>query len=66
MSYKPRLSYALSQIKDVLGQKIDLVGMDACLMAMVEVAYEIKDYVNILVASQETEPGYWMGLCRYC
>ena len=52
------LSLALSQIKDIFGKKIDLVGMDACLMSMVEVAYEIKDYANILVASQETEPGY--------
>ncbi|MFH1254845.1 MAG: clostripain-related cysteine peptidase [bacterium] len=52
------LSLALSRIKDVLGKKIDLVGMDACLMSMVEIAYEIKDYADILVASQETEPGY--------
>jgi hypothetical protein len=51
------LTIAFSQIKSVLGQKIDLVGMDACLMAMVEVAYQIKDYVNVLVASQDTEPG---------
>jgi hypothetical protein len=52
------LSIALSQIKAILGKKIDLVGMDACLMSMVEVAYEIKDYADVLVASQETEPGY--------
>ena len=52
------LSIALSQIKNIFGKKIDLVGMDACLMSMVEVAYEIKDFADILVASQETEPGY--------
>lgn len=52
------LSIAFSRIKDILGKKIDLVGMDACLMSMVEVAYEIKDYADVLVASQETEPGY--------
>lgn len=52
------LSFALSEIKKIFGKKIDLVGMDACLMAMVEVAYEIKDYADVLVASQATEPGY--------
>jgi hypothetical protein len=31
--------------------------MDACLMAMTEVAYQIKDYADILVASEENEPG---------
>jgi len=37
--------------------KIDLVGFDACLMNMLEVAYEIKDCVNFVVGSEETEPG---------
>ena len=52
----PELSSALSQVKALLGKKIDLVGMDACLMGMIEVAYEIKDYGNIMVASEESEP----------
>jgi hypothetical protein len=30
--------------------------MDACLMAMAEVAYQIKDYADILVTSEESEP----------
>ncbi|KKQ10879.1 MAG: Clostripain family protease [candidate division TM6 bacterium GW2011_GWF2_36_6] len=51
------LTSALSQIKEVFGRKIDIVGMDACLMAMVEIAYQIKDYANILVGSQQIEPG---------
>ncbi len=51
------LERALSQIKEVFGRKIDLVGMDACLMAMVEIAYQIKDHANILVGSQQVEPG---------
>ncbi|MBU4509948.1 hypothetical protein KJ830_02760, partial [bacterium] len=52
----PELEYALSAINTQIGKKIDIVGMDACLMAMTEVAYQIKDYTDILVASEELEP----------
>ncbi len=35
-----------------------LLGMDACLMAMIEVAYEIRDTgISVLVTSEKTEPG---------
>ncbi|MDO8805118.1 MAG: clostripain-related cysteine peptidase [Elusimicrobiota bacterium] len=37
--------------------KIDVIGTDACLMQMPEVNYEIKNYVDYIVASEETEPG---------
>jgi hypothetical protein len=54
-----QLAGALHTIKEeILGQKIDILGMDACLMAMLEVAYQVKDYANILVASQNSEPGH--------
>ena len=53
----PELEYALSAISAQMGKNIDIVGMDACLMAMTEVAYQIKDYADILVASEENEPG---------
>jgi len=51
------LTQALSDIKTkVLGNnKIDVLGMDACLMAMVEVGYQSRNYANIMVASQEVE-----------
>ncbi len=52
----PDLSYALSRISSILGKRIDLLGMDACLMSMIEVAYEIKDYANVMVSSEENEP----------
>jgi hypothetical protein len=41
------------------GVKIDLLGMDACLMQMVEVATEVKDWVSYVCASEESEP--WDG-----
>ena len=53
----PELEYALSAISTQMGKNIDIVGMDACLMAMTEVAYQIKDCADILVTSEENEPG---------
>jgi len=41
---------------DVTGSN-HLIGFDACLMGMVEVAYEIMDYGEVMVGSEETEPG---------
>ncbi|GAI25610.1 unnamed protein product, partial [marine sediment metagenome] len=52
----PELEYALSAISAQMGKNIDIVGMDACLMAMTEVAYQIKDYADILVTSEENVP----------
>jgi len=51
------LEDALSAISVQMGKNIDIVGMDACSMAMIEVAYQIKDYADILVTSEELEPG---------
>ncbi len=51
---------ALSKIKSEIlsGKNIDVVGMDACLMADLEVGYQIKDSVDYFVASQQTEPAF--------
>jgi len=45
----------MQQIKNILGRKVDLVGFDACLMAGIEVQYQIKDEATIFVASEEEE-----------
>jgi len=39
-----------------LGRKLDLLGMDACLMSMPEVGYQMRDSVDFTVGSEETEP----------
>lgn len=39
------------------GLRPDLIGFDACLMGMVEVAYELKDTGTVMVASEELVPG---------
>ncbi len=48
---------ALAGITDHLGDKLDIVGFDACLMGMWEVADASAPYAHYLVASSETEPG---------
>jgi hypothetical protein len=40
------------------GKKIDVLGLDACCMAMGEIAYEIRDQVGILVAAEGLEPEF--------
>jgi hypothetical protein len=47
---------ALAQITAARGSKLDIVGFDACLMGMWEVAEASAPYADVLVASQETEP----------
>ncbi|MEZ4861166.1 MAG: clostripain-related cysteine peptidase [Caldilineaceae bacterium] len=46
------LGSALQAVQEATGRKIDLLYLDACLMGMWEVAYEVKDSVNYLLASE--------------
>jgi len=46
-------------------RRIDIVDFDACLMATLEVGYELKDTVDFLVASQAVEPGDGMPYDDY-
>uniref|UniRef100_A0A7V3YH98 Clostripain n=1 Tax=Candidatus Caldatribacterium californiense TaxID=1454726 RepID=A0A7V3YH98_9BACT len=51
---------ALPELRSALtrsGMFFDFLGMDACLMQMVEVAYEVRHNARVLVASQENVPG---------
>lgn len=45
------------EIMMIIGQPLDFLGMDACLMASIEVAYQIRESVRYLVASEELVPG---------
>ena len=51
------LKKALAAVKRILGRPLDLLGFDACLMANMEVAYQIGRYAKFLVASEQMEPG---------
>jgi hypothetical protein len=47
----------MAEMTKILGQKVDILNMDACLMQMVEVGHAVKDSVRFMVASEELEPG---------
>ena len=51
--FNRQLREALEQV----GVRYDLIGMDACLMGMIEVAYEFKDLTGTFVASSQNVPG---------
>lgn len=51
------LKKVMTKIKKGLKKKIDILGMDACLMSMAEVAYQMRDVADYSVGSEETEPG---------
>ena len=52
-----QMRVALSDINTYYGKKIQLVGLDACVMGNMAVAYDVKDYANYLTFSQINEPG---------
>lgn len=52
-----QLGLAMAEIKQYLGRNVDIYGSDACLMQMLEVAAEMKNSVDYIVGSEETEPG---------
>ncbi|MCE1247857.1 MAG: clostripain-related cysteine peptidase [Firmicutes bacterium] len=51
----PATREALEKAKDNTGVKLDIIGYDACLMGQSEVAYELKDVANYMVASPDSE-----------
>jgi len=53
--YNAELADALAQA--LHGQKLDLIGFDCCLMEMIETAYAIRKVGNIMVGSEDSEPG---------
>jgi hypothetical protein len=47
----------LARGKKSLKRNIDILGMDACLMSMAEVGYQVRGSVDFTVGSEQTEPG---------
>ena len=50
------LKNVLARACTAIGKKIDILGMDACLMTMVEIAWQLRGSVEILVGSEIEEP----------
>jgi hypothetical protein len=53
----PEITDAFTRAGIGLENKIALLGFDACLMNMLEIANHFSDQVEIIVGSQQTEPG---------
>lgn len=51
----PQIREAFEGAKAETGQKVGIIGFDACLMASAEVAHELKDVCDFQVSSEETE-----------
>ena len=51
------LERVVREVSEVIGQPLDLLGLDACVMATLEVAYQVRQHVRYLVASEELVPG---------
>ncbi|MUG95769.1 hypothetical protein F7734_26800 [Scytonema sp. UIC 10036] len=51
-----KLQQAFQEAEEKTGQKVNLIGMDACLMSMVEVVYQLRTNTEYIVSSQEVEP----------
>ncbi|MBI4348582.1 MAG: hypothetical protein HY553_17205, partial [Elusimicrobia bacterium] len=52
-----QVGQVMAKVKQLIGKPVDVLGFDACLMAMAEVAAEVKDSVRYFAGSEELEPG---------
>ncbi len=51
------LDDALTNFKNAIGRNLDIIGFDVCLLGHIETAYQLKDCVDYVIASEKTEPG---------
>ena len=51
------LGNVLAKAAEEIGAPLDVLGMDACLMSNLEVAYQARQHVRHIVGSEELEPG---------
>jgi hypothetical protein len=51
------LKNVLTRVTQGIGKRVDMIGMDACLMTMVEVAYQLRESAIVMVGSEIEEPG---------
>jgi hypothetical protein len=51
------MSWVMDQVAALMGKKVDVFGTDACLMAGIEVGWQVRNSAARLVASETSEPG---------
>ena len=55
----PEMGEGISKGFEAAGvERLDLIGFDACLMGTFEVAHAMRDLADVMVASEELEPGH--------
>ena len=55
----PEIGEGIAAGLDAAGvDRLDLIGFDACLMGTFEVAHAMRDLADVMVASEELEPGH--------
>jgi cysteine peptidase C11 family protein len=62
----PKIQWVLREVKkdfiETFGKKdgdkfkIDILGLDSCMMSMAEIGYELRNYVNYMVGAEGFEP----------
>ncbi len=55
--YMKDVQDAIRSAESTVNRKLDIVGFDACLMGMIEVATDMKDLAGYMIGSEEIEPG---------
>ena len=56
------MRWALSHAQNLTGVHVDVIGFESCYQAALEIAYEIGDYADIIIASEELCTGWSYGL----
>ena len=62
--YLNELQTAISSSLTETGRRLDIIGMDACIMGEVETAYELRNLTDYFVASMANEWGYGWDYSR--
>lgn len=55
------IRWALSQAKNITGAKVDVIAIEGCQQAALEIAYEIGDYSDLIIASEEVSTHWPYG-----
>src|SRR5262245_52521489 len=51
------IAWALRRAGLGRANRLQILGFDACLMSMVEIVHHLRDFTELVVGSQQTEPG---------
>jgi hypothetical protein len=65
------IRWALSQAKNATGVDVDVIGIEGCQQAALEIAYEMGDYADLIIASEEVSTHFpyrfilsdWVNAC---